>query len=87
MSEKPEYAGMLRPATSATRALTAHDFQQLAGVSPASCWFANIDNEQTHRVHKGNTYGGRKVEIFRRLVIAKSIIVGKSIIIGKLYVC
>jgi site-specific recombinase XerD len=54
MSEKPEYAGVLIPATPTPRALTAHDFQQLADVPPALTWFANIDNAQTRRAYQND---------------------------------
>jgi integrase/recombinase XerD len=36
------------------RALTAHDFNQLADVPPALAWFANIDNPQTRRAYKND---------------------------------
>jgi hypothetical protein len=41
----------LSRAVPAPRALTTHDFHQLAAVPPAIAWFANIDNRRTRRAY------------------------------------
>jgi integrase/recombinase XerD len=54
MPHHPQHAGDLSPALPAPRALTAHDFHQLAAVPPAIAWFANIDNPQTRRAYQAD---------------------------------
>jgi len=50
--QKP--ANDLVTTTPTPRALSAHEFHQLAEVPPAIAWFANIDNPQTRRAYQND---------------------------------
>jgi integrase/recombinase XerD len=61
MLNDPKTANDLVPAAPTPRALTAHEFHQLAEVPPALIWFANIDDPHAFRqVGRGHVLAWRK---------------------------